>query len=282
MPLTAKHPEKEDLKLYGTEMLAGEYRTMYQVENNFWWYRVMRQNLFVLLKKHWDWAKNPEPVILDAGCGTGANLKMLRGNFGSGLNSRFGKGLNTHQAWGFDVSKEAISFCRERGLVGRIVQASITEIPFPANSFDIALSFDVLNNLPDDRLAFNEIARVLRPGGLFILNLPACQFLFGKHDQAIGGRRRYNRDQVARHFREVGMEIERATYLNTFLFPPAALVRLLNKGTSHTEAQSDLTPPPALINNLLTSIMSLEAKILDYTSFNLPFGLSVMTLARKL
>lgn len=259
---------------YGTEMLTDEYRVMYEVEDNFWWYIGMRHNLQVLLEKQWDWTAQPAPVILDAGCGTGANLQQLIGGFGGRLNSR--------NAWGLDVSAEAVGFSQQRGLAKRIVQASITEIPYASDTFDIALSFDVFNNLPDDRPGFQEIGRVLRHGGLFILNLPAYQFLYGKHDQAIGGRRRYNRPQVAARLAEAGMKVERSTYLNTLLFPPAALVRLANIGSQHQTAHSDLTPPPAPVNYLLARIMSLESQILKRTKFNLPFGLSVLTIARKM
>ncbi len=265
---------EQSAKLYGTEMLHDEYRVMYEVEDNFWWYIGMRQNLLALLQRHWDWTNQPRPTILDAGCGTGANLAQLQSGFG-------GK-LATGPVWGFDVSADALAFSRQRNLAGRIVQGSISEIPYASNAFDIAISFDVLNNLPDDRPGFQEIGRVLKHGGIFILNLPAYQFLYGKHDKAIGGRRRYNRQQVAARLSEAGMKLERATYLNTLLFPPAAAVRFLNTGGNHREVHSDLTPPPALLNQLLTRIMSLESQILRRTNYNLPFGLSVMTVARKM
>jgi SAM-dependent methyltransferase len=226
------------------------------------------------LQKYWDWSAQPGPRILDAGCGTGANLQQLV--------DRFGGKINTKNAWGFDVSADALSFSQRRGLEKRVVQGSITEIPYASNSFDIVISFDVLNNLPNDRVGFYEVGRVLRHGGLFILNLPAYQFLYGKHDQAIGGRRRYNRKQVTAYLAELGMKVERATYLNTVLFPPAALVRLMNRGKTHQEVHSDLTPPSPKINQLLAQTMSLEAQVLRHTSWNLPMGLSVMTVARKL
>ncbi|NWJ98587.1 MAG: class I SAM-dependent methyltransferase [Chloroflexi bacterium] len=274
MPLRTEQPETTTKKFYGTEMLPDEYRVMYEVEDEFWWYIGMRHNLFALLQKYWDWSVQSEPRILDAGCGTGANLQQLVGCFGGRL--------NTGNAWGFDVSAEALHFSQKRGLENRVVQGSITEIPYASNSFDIAVSFDVLNNLPDDRRGFREIARVLRHEGLFILNLPAYQFLYGKHDQAIGGKRRYNRKQVAARLAEAGMKVERSTYLNTVLFPPAALVRFLNRGQTHQEVHSDLTLPSDTINHLLAKTMSVEAEVLRHTNWNLPLGLSVMTVARKL
>ncbi len=269
-----------------TEMMRDEYRVMFEVEDSHWWYRAMRRNLLALLTRHHDWQAQPQPLILDAGCGTGANLQQLLTGFG-------GK-LATRNAVGFDLSNEALAFCLRRGLAGRIAQASITELPFASDTFDIALSFDVINNLPDDSLAFWEIGRVLRHGGLFVLNLPAYQFLYSAHDLAIRGQRRYRAGQVAQRLAEAGFIIERQTYLNTMLFGPAALVRLfkarriaarpakVSESGMTAQVHSDLTPPPPLINRALEEVMGLESQVLGRTSLNLPFGLSIMTLARKM
>ncbi len=275
---TVNHPQ--------SEMMQGEYQRMYEVEDVHWWYRVMRRNLQVLLERHFDWQATPQPLILDAGCGTGANLQQFMTGFG-------GK-LPTRHALGFDLSSDGLEFCRRRGLGGRLAQASITQLPFASSSFDIAISLDVINNLPDDNLAFSEISRVLKHGGLFVLNLPAYQFLYSEHDLAIRGRRRYNAKMVAERLAQNGLRVERQTYLNTLLFPAAALVRLakarqvaarpemLRPSHATTEVETDLTPPHPIINRALEGVMGLETSLLAKTGFNLPFGLSIMTLARKM
>lgn len=269
-----------------SEMMRDEYRVMYEVEDNHWWYRGMRRNLLALLQHHHDWQAQPAPSILDAGCGTGANLQQFLTGFG-------GK-LPAQQAVGFDLAGEALGFCQRRGLSGRLAQASITQLPFASSNFDIAISFDVINNLPDDAPAFMEVGRVLRHGGLFILNLPAYQFLYSEHDLAIRGRRRYTAKEVAERLAQAGFIIERQTYLNTLLFGPAALVRLLRArkvtarpallqdSSAAAQVHTDLTPPHPLVNDLLEQVMGLEARLLARTNLNLPFGLSVMTVARKM
>lgn len=269
-----------------SEMMQGEYRQMFEVEDRHWWYRGMRRNLLALLQRHFDWQTIPNPLILDAGCGTGANLQQFL--------TGFGNRISTQRAVGFDLSRDGLEFSRRRGLNGRLAQASITQIPFAAETFDIVISFDVINNLPDDSLAFNEIGRVLKPNGLFVLNLPAYQFLYSEHDLAIRGRRRYSAKMVAERLAQAGMRVERQTYLNTLLFAPAALVRLVKARRlaarpdmiqpSQTQAgvHTDLTPPNPLVNRGLEEIMALETLLLSKTGLNLPFGLSVMTLARKM
>jgi len=268
-----------------TEMMRDEYRVMFEVEDRHWWYRGMRRNMVALLKRHFDWTKHPDPLALDAGCGTGANLQHLLSGF-SGQIPAF-------RAAGFDLAGEALEYSRKRGLTGKLARGSITAIPFATNTFDLAISFDVINNLPDDQPGFNEVARVLKRDGLFILNLPAYQFLYSEHDLAIRCQRRYNAKMVADRLKRAGLKIERQTYLNTLLFPPAALVRLvkarkmaaspelIRDSADSSPVHSDLLPPPGPINRALEGVMGLEAALLARSNLSLPFGLSIMTLARK-
>jgi SAM-dependent methyltransferase len=282
--VTPTNPGQAGLNRH-TEMMRDEYRVMYEVEDRHWWYRGMRQNLLALLKRHFDWPGHPQPLALDAGCGTGANLQQLLTGFGGEIPA--------FRAFGFDLAGEALEFSQRRGLTGQLAQGSITDIPFASASFDLAISFDVINNLPDDQPAFREIGRVLKPGGLLILNLPAYQFLYSEHDLAIRCQRRYNAKMVADRLDRAGLRVERQTYLNTLLFPPAALVRLIKArkvaarpelikdSASVTPVHSDLLPPPLPVNRALEKVMGLEASLLARSNFKLPFGLSIMTVARK-
>jgi SAM-dependent methyltransferase len=269
-----------------TEMMRDEYRVMFEVEDGHWWYRGMRRNLVALLKRHFDWTLHPRPLALDAGCGTGANLQKLLTGFGGEIPS--------FRACGFDLAGEALEFSQQRGLTGHLAQGSITAIPFASNNFDLAISLDVINNLPDDQPAFEEIGRVLKPGGLFILNLPAYQFLYSEHDLAIRCQRRYNAKMVSDRLERAGLRVVRQTYLNTLLFPPAALVRLvkarkvsarpelISDSGDFTPVHSDLLPPHPLVNRALEKVMGLEASLLARSNVKLPFGLSIMTVARKI
>jgi ubiquinone/menaquinone biosynthesis C-methylase UbiE len=55
---------------------------------------------------------------------------------------------------------------RERGL--RVVQGSITELPFPPARFDVVYSFKVLAHVERIHEALSEMSRVLRPGGYLL------------------------------------------------------------------------------------------------------------------
>lgn len=249
---------------------------MYRLEDDFWWYRGMRHHLLMALSRQWDWRGRPFPRILDAGCGTGGLLQRLIG----GLDGRLG----TYDAYGLDISNAALDFCRQRGLAERIVLGSITAMPFPSHHFDIVVSFDVLCDVIDVQTGFDEMARVLRPGGLAVVNLPAYQWLYSEHDRAVNNRQRFDKRTIVQHVARAGMRIERISYVNALLFAPAALVRLFKRGRiSHKAAglRSDLAPFPPLVNGLLTQVMRVEAELLRLTGLSLPFGLSILTLARR-
>src|SRR5215510_3149895 len=85
------------------EMQSHHYPILYQVEETHWWYVGRRRIIESLIQKVCSRIKTADPRILDVGCGTGANLKML---------ARHGL------AEGVDIAEQAVAFCRERGLDG--------------------------------------------------------------------------------------------------------------------------------------------------------------------
>lgn len=91
--------------------------------------------------------------VLEAGCGTGLILRRLA--------------PIARSACGFDLSPGMAQKARERGL--DVALASVTEIPFADDTFDLVCSFKVLAHVPDIGRALAEIARVTRPGGHMVL-----------------------------------------------------------------------------------------------------------------
>ncbi|MEO0163323.1 MAG: class I SAM-dependent methyltransferase [candidate division WOR-3 bacterium] len=92
-------------------------------------------------------------LILDAGCGVGLKLENLR----------------DYNPFGFDYSFEGVKICKDEGF--KVVQGSIHQIPFKSNTFDLVISFQVIQYLSDldlVKLAFIEVSRVLNKGGYFI------------------------------------------------------------------------------------------------------------------
>lgn len=243
-----------------------EYEVMAAVEDRHWWYSGMRALAAAWLDPLF--ADRRDLAILDAGCGTGGNGEFLR---------RYGHPI------GLDLARQALILGRRR-LPGRILGASVVELPFPDACFDLVTSFDVLYHraVIDQAAALREAWRVLKPGGYLLIRLPAYQWLSSKHDRAVHGQRRYTVPKVRAALAGAELHVERLSYINSLLFPiPLAqrgIERLMPR--AH-DTESDLLPPPRTINQLLRLIVQAEAAWLRKGG-SFGWGLSVLGLARKI
>lgn len=246
-----------------------EYKVMYEIEDRYWWYlglRHLTEEAIKLILKERDEKKLR---ILDAGCGTGANLVMF---------NKYG------EAYGFDFSFTALNYCKKRSLKN-LCCASIVSIPFPDDFFDLVISYDVLYYLEEKDLkrALFELSRVLRSEGYLLLNLPALKILKGKHDQAVHIKHRFTAAELGRYLSENSFRYECLTYRLAFLFPGLIIIRpmtlLLTK--RETSPESDLKPLPEWLNDLILKLHLLENKLI-LKRIKFPFGSSVFCMARKI
>ena len=122
----------------------------FEAEQRHFWFRGFKRFVAPLIEEATGGRANAR--LLDAGCGTGANLPFLS---------------STARRSASSSSGAASEFAHDRGLP-RLTQGSVTHLPFPNASIDVVLSFDVLYCLdaPDEQAAIREMFRVLRPGGL--------------------------------------------------------------------------------------------------------------------
>jgi SAM-dependent methyltransferase len=241
-------------------MERAEYALMRGVEDLHWWYRGLRGMI------DWGLTYLPNTVperVCDVGCGAGANLIHLPGVCRVGV----------------DFASEAVGFTRERGIPD-VVRASATGLPFRGESFDLVTSFDVLchRSIVDPTRTIETMARMLRPGGWMLVNMPAYQCLHAAHDAHVHTARRITRPVLRTWFANGGLESVRITYWNTTLFPAAVAARLISRGS---KARSDLDGfRPGLTNDLLAWGPRFD-RLLVQSGIALPFGLSVFGLARK-
>jgi SAM-dependent methyltransferase len=229
-----------------------EYERMHAVEERMWWFRGLHANLIQALAP-----AGSEP-ILDAGCGTGGLLSRLSGR----------------AACGIDIEPLAARLAREKSRLPVCV-ASIDRLPFDAGSFGAIVSADVLgHDLVKEPEAVAEAHRCLKPGGLYVLNLPAYRWLASEHDHRTRQSRRYTRRRAQQLLERAGFASVRTTYWNTLLFPLMALRRLLLPGGG------DVRPYPAWVEALFGSAMAIENRILRL-GLALPFGGSVLAVGVK-
>lgn len=247
-------------------MQASEYQTMRDVEDHYWWYRTLRKMVVRELAAR----AAGDAVILDAGCGTGGMLQVMR---------------ERQPAWGLegiDFSPHAIEHTKARGFEN-VRAGSIDDIPIGSEVFDAVVSLDVLYFRGIDRArAMKEFHRVLKPGGVLILNLPAFECLRGSHDIAVATEKRFDRADVKSLLAGVGFEIETVRFWNAWLFLPIFLWRQASRLFIHTspeETASDLKMPPRIVNELLAAAAGVDARLCAL--LHIPFGTSVFSVARK-
>jgi SAM-dependent methyltransferase len=244
-----------------------QYDLMFAQEERHWWYVGMRRISAALLERYPPLveAQSARPFdILDAGCGSGGMTRFL---------GRYGR------VTGIDLSPEALRLAQRRELP-RLARSSVGALPFRDAAFDVVTSFDVLYhlNVDDDQIALADIHRVLRPGGIALIRLPAFDWIRGAHDEVVHTRHRYTRDELSGKLEDVGFRLEHSTYANFLLFPLAPAKRYLEHRNGTQEA-TDLWRPPGPINRLLADLLSLEA--LPARQLGLPWGLSVFAVARR-
>lgn len=243
-------------------MRTPEYAEMYQLETFYWWFVARRKLLASLLA---DMARpGQRPRIVDIGCGTGINFSILK-QFGSPVS--------------VDSSAEALKFSKLRG-VDPLILCRMEALPFRSETFDVATALDILEHVDNDLEALRSMRRIVKTGGLLIIAVPAYGFLWSEHDEALHHKRRYASSELRNKLTSVGLEVERVSYFITSLFFPILVLRVLQsifKKSIYPKTSHILLP--AWLNSLLIGVLGFERFLLKRV--NLPFGVSLICLARK-
>lgn len=232
------------------------HETLARVETDHWWLAAMREVVVASLIA----TTGRGGRVLDIGCSTGHLLAAVPADY-----TRIG----------LEANGGAVALARERHPDIEFVHGRAEALPFEDASFDAVLTTDMLSDGGvDDQAAVQEARRVLRPGGTLIVHVAAYERLISGHDRAVGTGRRYRRDTLERLLTSAGFVPSRITYRMTTLFAPAALHRLVSRGSG----QGDVDQVRPLVNRALTAVMRAENAVALRRS--LPFGLSLLAVAR--
>ena len=104
--------------------------------------------------------------------------------------------------------------------------------------------------------------------------------LYGNHDRAFHGIRRYSTNSLRKALLLVGFEIETITYVNFSLFPFVYLKRKLEQCYSASTPRSEVKDIGWILNEILKLIHLLELTSLRYWSQNY-FGMNIMAIGQK-
>ena len=258
---------------------TGEYLKMSEVETELWWYKALHYRILNEIIRNYEAKKDIH--ILDSGCGTGGLMLFLKG-----------KGYTN--ITGFDLSEVALDFCRRKQLIVSKEDVFEYEVNHKGMTFDVIVSSDVLCYIDLDKhqKIIDDFYKMLKPGGILLINLPAFNVFKGEHDIAVGLLRRYNIGMVKSLFLKPGInktitttrkkqsfaKLSNHTFSNVeiycwpFLLSPLILinrlfqkVRLLLNLSSGTK--SDVELPLSFINLVFFELCKFEVNKLRYRNW---------------
>jgi ubiquinone/menaquinone biosynthesis C-methylase UbiE len=241
-------------------MESFHYDFLYNQELEHWWYKVRRKIIRDILVNAGMWKGGLK--ILDAGCGTGAQLLELTA---------------CGEVHGLDFAEKAVEYCHSRKL-HNVQRGSICEIPFSNDTFDLVIALDVIEHVQDDNRALSELYRVLKPGGMVIIFVPAFMFLWSITDEVSHHFRRYTAKELGEKISKQNLQVVRTSYFNTFLFFPILFIRWMVR-LFRLPMKSEDGSPGKLVNGLFYRTFLCESALLKHMNF--PFGVSAMMVARK-
>ena len=233
-----------------------EFHEISKMEDTHWWYLARRSIIKSFLNKLY-LKKNSE--ILEIGCGTGSNLKLL---------NEFGNVSI------LEPNKLALSFLNKKNL--QIKNIKIGNCPKDINykeKFDLVCLFDVLEHINEDKETIDKISRILNQNGYIFITVPAYNWLWSEHDERLMHKRRYSITKL-KNILPNDLKIKHLTHFNTFLFPLAILDRIIQK-IFKTKNKSNFF----LINFLFKIIFNFEKHFLKLLNFK--FGLSILIILKK-
>ncbi len=240
------------------------YEKKYSRLEFFHWWTVTRREMIGRLLKKEGLAKDTN--ILEIGCSVGIFLNQLK--------------LDGYtNAYGVDISDEAISQARESGLVNVEVRDATS---LGANrKYQTIIASDVLEHIEDESKALSSWYDVLNPGGALIIFLPAHKYFWSQHDEINHHFRRYNKKYLKKVLEKAGFKIERISYWNLLLFFVKLLVVVFDRifFRSRDKKHDQFIEINPLVNKMLIGLLKLENKYTE--NHYLPFGVSVFAIARK-
>jgi SAM-dependent methyltransferase len=237
------------------------YHRLDQLEGEHWWFCARRRILKSVIARFAP--RSTGLRLLEAGCGTGGNLRML---------SEFGS------LAAFELDDEARDIARHKMPIDVKSGMLPDGIPFAPRSFDIVAAFDVIEHVERDVESLAKLREQLAPGGRLVMTVPALPWLWSQHDVTHHHFRRYTRGQLDATLRRAGLEPLRISYFNTLLFPAIAAVRLCKKAFGMKE-EGDDSMPSAFVNCVLKEIFGFESNLVGRVP--LPFGVSLLAVAQR-
>jgi SAM-dependent methyltransferase len=218
------------------------------------------------------WVTSKAPVIIDIGCSSGLMIDALR------------REMPAARIVGADYVREPLQALASKVTGIPLLQFDLTKCPLPDACVDAITLLNVLEHIERDDLALEHIRRILKPGGVVIIEVPAAPQLYDVYDELLLHYRRYRMTELLEKIEKSGLQVVRRSHLGFFLYPAFWIAkkrgkRYLNKAADvqkHVVSQNIIR---AGSHPLMHWLMRLEARVGE--RWNYPFGIRCLVTCRR-
>lgn len=164
----------------------------------------------------------------------------------------------------------------------RTYLGTLDSLQLPSESIEVIGAFDVLEHIEHPEQLLTEIYRVLKPDGIFLLTVPAHQWLYSDFDKSIGHFRRYSRRTLQDNLKQSGFTENQLTFMFSLFVAPAFLLRRVPSLLGRNRNSQSTIESVKLQNQLLSLLKPFLSVLLAIERIlNLPFGLSLIAISKK-
>lgn len=206
-------------------------------ERDHWWFRGRRQIVKAVTDRIL--AKVKDPLVVDVGCGTGANVAAFASDY---------------RAVGIDPSTHAVQLAQRLFPQLHFIAGHAPEdLGNIAAQADLFLLMDVLEHVRDDFDLFSRILAAAKPGSHVLITVPADESLWSEHDVTLGHFRRYTTKRLRAVWEGLPVTVRLFSHFNAKLYPLIKLARRVAalRGKSLGYEGTDQKTPAPPINRLL-------------------------------
>ncbi len=213
------------------------------IEEHHWWFVARRKIISDVIH-----AILPlQSLIVDVGCGTGANIASL---------------IKDYKCVGIDPSRQGILSAQKRFPVAKFICGyAPQDLDEQSRAADLFMLNDVLEHVEDDYGFLRSLVSAMKPGAQLLITVPADMSLWTQHDVSFGHFRRYDPQTLSAVWADLNVNVMLLSYYNARLYPAVKVVRMLNKlrGGSQGVAGTDFRMPGKFINKILVKIFAGES-----------------------
>jgi SAM-dependent methyltransferase len=165
-----------------------------------------------------------------------------------------------------------------------LVRFDLADSPLLSDTYDAMVLLNVLEHIEDDVAATRHIARMLKPGGVAVIEVPAGPELFDDYDRELKHFRRYTLPGLCKVIEGAGLKVERRNYLGALIYPAFYLAKKLSQSSPKPAEEREQHVTSAIgatsrLNPIGHAIMALEEAMSRAIEF--PRGIRCVVTARK-